>query len=88
MTILRYLDDGHLRRPGLFMQMRRYRVWLWTRQEFQTTVRLLRSEERARKLQQFTKIWLATAGPALRKNEKREIARVKIIWKRRGKRGL
>jgi len=85
MTILRYLDDGHLRSPGLYLQTPRYRVSLWTQQEFRQTVQLLRSRERARKLQQFTRIWLATAGKALRKNQKREISGVKIIWKRRAK---
>ena len=82
MTILRHIETGHVPAPGLFVQWRGYRVWLWTRREFQATLRLLRGEERARKLQQFTKMWLATAGQALRKNEKREIAGVKIIWKR------
>ncbi len=34
MTVLRYIDDGRLQRPSLYLQCRGYRIWLWNAREF------------------------------------------------------
>jgi len=40
MTLLRYLSNGRLPPPKLFMMSHGRKVWLWTENEFLETLRL------------------------------------------------
>jgi hypothetical protein len=46
MTVLRYVDDGRMRRPHFFVQYQGYRVWLWNPREFNLTLDLSRAGKR------------------------------------------
>jgi hypothetical protein len=48
MTVLRYIDDGDLPRPSLFLQYQGHRVWLWNAGEFDRSLDLLRGNKRVR----------------------------------------
>jgi hypothetical protein len=48
MTVLRYIDDGSLPAPNLYLQYQGHRVWLWNTREVRLAVDLLRERKRAK----------------------------------------
>jgi hypothetical protein len=46
MTVLRYVVNGRLPRPKLFVQQQRQRTWLWNAEEFRRAIALVNGKSK------------------------------------------